>query len=64
MKWINAKDKKPIESSKVLCSYENYKNKHSGFIVATFVNGGFYAGGSYSVGGVTHWMQLPEPPKD
>ncbi len=62
MQWISVKDRLPYEGKR-LDSSLTYSSKvltyhHSGEIkVSTFVNGECF-------GKPTHWMPLPEPPKD
>ena len=65
MKWISVEEKLPEKYTIVLCYKDNRWRL------------GYYIGASYSKGmaafrypkdqfafGVTHWMPLPEPPKE
>ena len=76
--WISVKDRLPRKNGKYLCYCEaNYikilyfaRNLHSvdKFDFPHERRSGFYdySGeyGYYEWGGVTHWMPLPEPPKE
>lgn len=60
-KWISVKDRLPEEKEWVLC-YCRAKIKE----VLRFQNGEWYhdPNHTYMYGFVTHWMPLPEPPKE
>lgn len=73
--WISVKDKLPIQCEDVLTygeipdeeAYETYSPIYVGF----YENGKFYSTYDYyeqyiyiSLQYVTHWMPLPEPPKE
>jgi hypothetical protein len=64
MEWISVKDRLPEKDFKVLCFYSNqyidvleywYDEKE----IPVFFNPPLH-----SVNDVTHWMPLPEPPKE
>lgn len=74
-KWIDIKDELPTQCEDVLTFsvipdeeiYEDYSPIYVGF----YENGTFYSTYDYyesynyiSLGYVTHWMPLPEPPKE
>ena len=64
-KWINVNDELPIENGQYLVKVPSDSFNRKGQAVSEFskcVSPNF----SYDrihVGQVTHWMQLPEPPK-
>lgn len=75
MEWIDVKDELPTMCEDVLTFsvvpdeeiYEDYSPIYVGF----YENGTFYSTYDYyeansyiSLGYVTHWMPLPEPPKN
>lgn len=60
MEWISVKDKLPLLYDRVLCLYEtgtmevSFRVSKKGFCYEEFK----------TTGKVTHWMPLPEPPKE
>lgn len=64
MKWVSVKDREPRNEFKypepdVLFFYPG------GIKIGTqWQDGQWYDDHIYSIEGVTHWMPLPEPPKD
>lgn len=58
--WIATKDRLPEEGQSVLVHYVD------GWMpIAFLINGKWYqSGGETSWLSVTHWMPLPEPPKE
>lgn len=62
MEWISVKDKMPNDDSPVLL-YDNYEILIGRFL---YTAKDFPVFGIYSRGqtyNITHWMPLPEPPK-
>lgn len=59
--WISVKDRLPEEEKEVLCYLGNALGK--GLIVAFRRHGDWYFDG-WKCPTVTHWMPLPEPPKE
>lgn len=59
--WISVKDRLPDEETEVLCYLGNALGK--GIVVAFRRHGDWYFDG-WKCPTVTHWMQLPEPPKE
>ena len=60
-KWISVKDRLPDDERRVLVSCRTKKGQQS-VNLAYYWNG--YWHGQGSMAGVTHWMPLPEPPKE
>lgn len=70
MEWISVKDKLPKKNEWVLVYVEDEYNEKK-FHVGFWEGGSFEIGhqpldyyGSRYCGSVTHWMPLPEQPKD
>lgn len=66
MEWIRVKDRLPEKSGAYLTFLDNkgtevfsYSERHKAFNADDDDDGCVYA-----IDGVTHWMPLPEPPKD
>jgi len=61
--WISCKTKKPNKNDRVLVfsSYEGNESQHVAEYVASDI---FWRGDDADIFHVTHWMPLPEPPKD
>jgi hypothetical protein len=59
--WISVKDRLPEEEKEVLCYLGNALGK--GIVVAFRRHGDWYFDG-WKCPTVTHWMLLPEPPKE
>jgi len=57
--WISVKERLPAVGETVLMCYRHH-NKYE-IVTARFVNGGFIG---FWDADVTHWMPLPEPPKE
>ena len=55
-KWISVKDRLPKPNENVLVYCKEY-----GIYVDIHMSGGIFG---YSMDSVTHWMPLPEPPKE
>ena len=64
MEWISIKDKLPEYYTDVVVIERN--GDASWYMVAYLAIGGIWAlaGGRRIIGVVTHWMPLPEPPKE
>ena len=60
-KWISVRDRLPEEETEVLCYLGNALWK--GIVVAFRRHGDWYFDG-WKCPTVTHWMPLPEPPKE
>jgi len=63
-KWISVEDRLPPDSGDVLCHWTAYD-----IVTARLVHGRYWKkegdnGEYYSVNAPTHWMKLPEPPKE
>ena len=60
MEWISVKDRMPEDYQRVLCLFE------SGTMEVSFRASvkGFCYEGFKQTGKVTHWIPLPEPPKE
>lgn len=57
--WISVKDRLPeTKPFKCLC----YSAKHNTYTVGTYTDWGWMF--PYFCGEMTHWMPLPEPPKE
>lgn len=59
--WISVKDRLPEEETEVLCYLGNAVGK--GIVVAFRRRGDWYFDG-WTCPTVTHWMPLPQPPKE
>lgn len=59
--WISVKDRLPDKNTQYIVSF-----KTGGVTSAWYFDyrGGFYVGGIFVSENVTHWMPLPEPPKE
>jgi hypothetical protein len=57
--WVSVKERLPAVGETVLVYYR-YHDQQS-IVTARFVNGGFIG---FWGANVTHWMPLPEPPKE
>lgn len=66
MEWIKSCDKKPNDTRGVLVFCPNPPNNIGAIFDAEYEDGEWYCkGGPVSeLGEVTHWMELPDPPKD
>jgi hypothetical protein len=68
MTWISVEDRLPDEGKDVLVWDGNLNlDKIPIYEIAAyrrFANGNLFISGLYSLQGITHWMPLPEPPKD
>lgn len=66
-KWIGVKERLPEMNEEVLISYGNTPFYKLAFLIH---NGdrkwfhGTYSNQEYQIDDVTHWMPLPEPPKE
>ena len=63
MDWISVKDKFPEERRDVLCIFQD-KERHRRRIEISWVDSARCFLFEDIYGQVTHWMPLPEPPKD
>ena len=63
MEWISVKDQLPSKGDEVLTFYEDYFNVAS-ILYFDDENRPHFISGSYVFDHVTHWMPLPEPPKE
>lgn len=67
MNWISVKDKLPAEMQRVLAYCK--EEEHEYFILMFYLNNNFCICASNSKSSkklnkyITHWMELPEPPK-
>ena len=64
--WISVKDRLPAVSGKYLVAQvksPRYTEVATAYYYPKMSNG-FYIGGGIKSSGITHWMHLPEPPKD
>lgn len=57
--WVSVKERLPAVGETVLIYYRHHDQQS--IITARFVNGGFIG---FWDADVTHWMPLPEPPKE
>ena len=60
MKWISVKERLP-ESSKNVLAYKSYGQ---GYMVASYFDGKWFPPDGIQFPVITHWMPLPEPPKE
>lgn len=75
MEWISVKETLPIDGQTVDC-YDEEQDRHpqvefrGGKFLGEYQELAFDTGGAYiddiehEIIGVTHWMPLPEPPKE
>lgn len=66
MEWISVKDRLPEVYAKVLCYFPN-KRYGSQIAVSYFESNAIESGmcaDAFKHGKPTHWMPLPEPPKE
>lgn len=63
--WISVKDRLPEEGKFVLVTGNLYPNKHVGgtMAVSRRIDVTYWSGFGRT-GNITHWMPLPEPPKE
>lgn len=61
MEWISVEDRLPDDAYPVLVCFGK---SSTSIIIGNYVNGGFYAKSNYPLTKITHWMPLPEPPKE
>jgi len=62
-RWISVEDRLPEKDKDVLC----YSNKNGGYMFFGYrgwMIEEWMEGGSLHIGNVTHWMPLPEAPKE
>ena len=63
MEWISIKDKLPKKLERVLVA-----SKHDFICIASLTNNHenkkFYDGDGFAINSITHWMPLPELPKE
>lgn len=65
MEWISVKDRMPEPNTQVLGWYkDNPFSKFCPEVVSWNGNGWVFVYGRRYVTAVTHWMPLPEPPKE
>ncbi len=80
MKWISVKDELPEAGHFVLCTYDDAidywhqlikehdgggkPKMNNGYVVRQLVPENVPKGVTWADEGVTHWMPLPEPPKE
>ena len=57
--WVSVTERLPGKTGRYLCVYEPYHD-----LCACVDFGLFIVGEGWCVSGVTHWMPLPEPPKE
>jgi len=57
--WISVKDRLPEEDGKYLCVWQGMSIE-----TGLFINGHFRLYGEIKDKLVTHWMPMPEPPKE
>jgi hypothetical protein len=62
MKWISVKDRLPVNSAHVLTWNHQYKDTEE--IRIGFYEDNLWLNEEYINVDVTHWMLLPEPPKE
>lgn len=63
MNWISVKERLPDRDETVLC----HSNKNGGYYFIGYIgyrSGAWCECGAMHIGDVTHWMPLPEPPKE
>lgn len=63
MEWISVKDRLPTESGAYLVSYK-FESEHRYFGVHDYYVGERFQHEGFRGLKVTHWMPLPEPPKE
>lgn len=63
MEWISVKDRLPKIGDRVLVICEDGSYFAATLSVDPFVEGPFFEASYFPYLDVTHWMQLPEPPK-
>ena len=63
--WISVKERLP-EDGKVLCVRKSEAFRGRRYVDILNVDHGYFMDGAFVVsdGNVTHWMPLPEPPKE
>lgn len=63
-RWRDAKTDPPKEDGKYLCNVKSFVRKGAFYTtILRYDEGGFIEGRIYT-DDVTHWMELPEPPKE
>jgi hypothetical protein len=64
MKWIPVTDRLPEHDGRYLCNVKSFSFPGTFYrTILQYVDGGFVEGHIYT-DDVTHWMPLPEPPKE
>jgi hypothetical protein len=66
MEWISVEDRLPADGEVIMCWAGEGKNQRKNLLqLVTYVqNKWIYGSYSNFIGGVTHWMPLPEPPEE
>ncbi len=66
MKWISVDDRLPGDWDQVLAWHDWLSSdpQDQPFIIASQCGGRWYTDTDEEHGDVTHWMPLPEPPKE
>lgn len=62
-KWIRVEDRLP-ENEQIILVHENCGKAQMKIISAIYINNHFECDHSCTLENVTHWMELPEPPKE
>ena len=70
MQWISVKNRMPEENKEEACKafniliLANNNRYYTGYSTTEYSNTHFYQHSGRRISGVTHWMPLPEPPKN
>ena len=64
--WVSVKDKLPDDMQKVLATGYNWNDPKDGrhYVACEFFGGVWMGDNDEEFKYITHWMPLPEPPKE